>query len=112
MNLPATFKDEVELEEVMSRPSAELQQELARVPGHIMVLGVGGKIGPTLARMAKRAVPDRRVIGVARFSEAGLREKLQEHGVECIEADLLSRDALDKLPDAPNIVFMAGRKFG
>ena len=112
MNLPAAFKDEAELEEVMSRPSRELQEELARVPGDIMVLGVGGKIGPTLARMAKRAVPDRRVIGVARFSEAGLREKLQEHGVECIEADLLSRDALGKLPDAPNIVFMAGRKFG
>jgi nucleoside-diphosphate-sugar epimerase len=77
-----------------------------------MVLGVGGKMGPTLARMAKRASPQRRVIGVARFSEPGLREQLQAAGVECIAADLQSREALARLPDAPNIVFMAGRKFG
>jgi nucleoside-diphosphate-sugar epimerase len=82
------------------------------VPGDIMVLGVGGKMGPTLARMAKRAAPGKRVIGVARFSEAGLREQLERHGVECIAADLLSRDALAQLPDVPNIVYMAGRKFG
>src|SRR5262249_38237560 len=84
----------------------------ARVPGDILVLGVGGKMGPTLARMAKRVEPARRVIGVARFSEPGLRDKLRQHGIECIAADLLSRDALAKLPDAPNIMFMAGRKFG
>ncbi len=69
-------------------------------------------MGPTLARMARRATPGRRVIGVARFSEAGLRARLGSHGVECIEADLLSRDALARLPDAANVVFMAGRKFG
>jgi nucleoside-diphosphate-sugar epimerase len=86
--------------------------DLAKVPGDIMVLGVGGKMGPTLARMAKRAARDRRVFGVARFSEAGLREKLESHGVECIAADLLSREALAALPEVPNIVFMAGRKFG
>jgi nucleoside-diphosphate-sugar epimerase len=96
----------------MSRPSPQLAQALERAPGDIMVLGVGGKMGPTLARMAKRAAPGRRVIGVARFSEPGLREKLQQDGVECIAADLLSREALAALPDAPNIVFMAGRKFG
>jgi nucleoside-diphosphate-sugar epimerase len=96
----------------MSTPSAGLMADLAKVPGDIMVLGVGGKMGPTLARMAKRAARDRRVIGVARFSDAGLREKLESHGVECIAADLLSREALAALPDVPNIVFMAGRKFG
>jgi len=62
--------------------------------------------------MAKRADPSRRVIGVARFSQAGLREELTTHGIDCIEADLLSREALAGLPDAPNVVFMAGRKFG
>src|SRR6478736_8250889 len=112
MNLPERFADVHELEEVMSRPSQALAADLERVPGDIMVLGVGGKMGPTLARMAKRADPQRRVIGVARFSEAGLRGQLESHGVECIEADLLSRDALQRLPDAPNVVFMAGRKFG
>jgi nucleoside-diphosphate-sugar epimerase len=96
----------------MSAPSRELVATLGNVPGDIMVLGVGGKMGPTLARMAKRAAPGKRVIGVARFSEAGLREELERHGVECIQADLLSRDALAALPNVENIVFMAGRKFG
>lgn len=106
------FTDVEALEEAMSRPSQALVDALATVPGDIMVLGVGGKMGPTLARMAKRAAPGKRVIGVARFSEAGLRERLQSHGIECIEADLLSRDAIAALPEAANIVFMAGRKFG
>jgi nucleoside-diphosphate-sugar epimerase len=100
------------LEEVMTTPSAALTADLVRVPGDIMVLGVGGKMGPTLARMAKRASPSKRVIGVARFSEPGLRAQLQRHGIDCITADLLSRDALAALPDIANIVFMAGRKFG
>ncbi len=112
MSLPARFDDVTQLEEVMSRPSDALVQDLGRAPGDIMVLGVGGKMGPTLARMAKRAAPERRVIGVARFSQEGLRGELEGHGVECIEADLLSRDALADLPDAANIVYMAGRKFG
>jgi len=96
----------------MSTPSAALAAGLHKVPGDILVLGVGGKMGPTLARMAKRAAPGKRVIGVARFSEPGLREELQSQGVDCIAADLLSRDALAQLPDVPNIVYMAGRKFG
>ena len=112
MNLPTRFDTVAHLEDVMSTPSPALVAALARVPGDIMVLGVGGKMGPTLARMAKRAAPLKRVTGVARFSEAGLRERLQGHGVDCIEADLLSRDALAALPDAANIIFMAGRKFG
>jgi nucleoside-diphosphate-sugar epimerase len=112
MNLPARFEDVAHLEEVMSRPSDALSKDLGRAPGDIMVLGVGGKMGPTLARMAKRADPSRRVIGVARFSQPGLRGELEQHGIECIEADLLSRDALAALPHAPNVVFMAGRKFG
>lgn len=112
MDLPEKISDVAALEELMSRPSAELQESLARAPGDILILGVGGKMGPTLARMARRAAPDRRVIGVARFSEPGLRERLQGQGIECIEADLLSREALARLPDAAHVVFMAGRKFG
>ena len=112
LNLPSHFEDAAHLEDVMSNPSSALIAALASTPGDIMVLGVGGKMGPTLARMAKRAAPGKRIIGVARFSEAGLRERLQSWGVECVEADLLSRDALAALPDAANIIFMAGRKFG
>jgi nucleoside-diphosphate-sugar epimerase len=93
-------------------PSAELIDDLARVDGDIIILGVGGKMGPTLARMAKRAAPDKRVIGVARFSERGLREKLEEQDVECLQCDLLDRPALDRLPRLKNVVFMAGHKFG
>jgi nucleoside-diphosphate-sugar epimerase len=110
--LPVRIADLAALDELMSRPSPELVQALRQAPGDILVLGVGGKMGPTLARMARRADPGRRVIGVARFSEPGLREQLQQDGVECIAADLLSREALAALPDAPNVVFMAGRKFG
>lgn len=112
MTLPDFFRDEAELEEVMTRPSPALVEDLAAVPGDILVLGIGGKMGPTLARLAKRADPKRRVIGVARFSEAGLREKLEAWGIECIPADLLEREVVMRLPDAPNVVFMAGRKFG
>ena len=73
---------------------------------------MGGKIGPTLARLAKRAAPGKRVVGVARFSEKGLREKLTGCGVECIAADLLDREQIEALPKLANVVFMAGRKFG
>jgi nucleoside-diphosphate-sugar epimerase len=110
--LPTRFDDVEHLEDVMTTPSAALVATLRDLPGDILVLGVGGKMGPTLARLAKRAAPHKRVIGVARFSEPGLQARLQGQGVECIAADLLSRDALTALPDVPNVVFMAGRKFG
>ncbi|MSQ54115.1 MAG: NAD(P)-dependent oxidoreductase [Betaproteobacteria bacterium] len=110
--LPVSFPDVAALEEFMTQPSAALAADLARAPGDILVLGVGGKMGPTLARMAKRAAPDRRVIGVARFSERGLREKLEAQGIECVACDLLERAAVERLPRAPNVVFMAGHKFG
>ena len=112
MKLPPRFDSVDHLEDFMTEPSPALVADLARVSGDIVVLGVGGKMGPTLARLAKRAAPDRRVVGVARFSEAGLREALERHGVECIAADLLDRDAVARLPKLPNVIFMAGRKFG
>lgn len=111
-NLPAGFASVQAVEDFMTAPSAELVADLAATPGDIMVLGVGGKMGPTLARMAKRAAPNKRVIGVARFSEPGVREALERAGVEPIAADLLDRAALEQLPKAANVVFMAGRKFG
>jgi nucleoside-diphosphate-sugar epimerase len=110
--LPARFDDVESLEEFMTRPSQALADDLERVRGDIMVLGVGGKMGPTLARLAKRAAPDKRVIGVARFSEKGLKEQLERHDIETIASDLLDREAVARLPKAANIVYMAGRKFG
>ncbi|HEU4352975.1 MAG TPA: NAD-dependent epimerase/dehydratase family protein [Burkholderiales bacterium] len=105
------FADVERLEEYMTRPSAELEADLSAIED-ILVLGVGGKMGPTLARMAKRAAPKSRVIGVARFSEKGLREKLERQGIECIACDLLDRAAVERLPRAKNVLFMAGHKFG
>ena len=112
LNLPAGFADEETLEEFMTRPSPGLRADLEALDGDILVLGAGGKMGPTLVRLAKRAVPGKRVVAVARFSEPGLRESLHGHGVETVAADLLDRDAVAALPEARNVVFMAGRKFG
>lgn len=110
--LPPRFDNEAELEEVMTRPDAALVDDLARLDGDIAILGVGGKMGPTLARLAKRAAPGKRIIGVARFSEPGLEQALSSHGVECMKADLLDRAQVQRLPEVANVVYMAGRKFG
>ncbi len=110
--LPDRFRDVEHLEEVMTAPSAALSAALDNLPGDIIVLGVSGKIGPSLAQLAKRAAPGKRVVGVARFSEKGVREQLAGCGVECIEADLLDRKQIEALPKLANVVFMAGRKFG
>src|SRR5205823_11215549 len=98
VTLPDRFRDVAHLEDVMTAPSPELVAELGKLEGDIIILGVGGKIGPTLARLAKRATPDKRIVGVARFSEKGLREGLTQHGVECIAADLLDRAQIEALP--------------
>ena len=112
MKLPERFADVDHLEDVMTTPAPELVADLERLSGDILILGVGGKMGPTLARLARRAAPRKRVVGVARFSEPGLREKLESWGVECIACDLLERDEIERLPQIENLVFMAGRKFG
>jgi len=113
---PDTIANTTELDDLLSEPTPAAIDTLARLDGDIIVLGVGGKMGPTLARMARRASDaagvTRRVIGVARFTDDHQQAALQAHGVETIRTDLLARGALDGLPDATNVVFMAGRKFG
>src|SRR5437762_1145502 len=103
--LPDRFHDVAHLEDVMTTPTLELVAELAQVDGDLVILGVGGKIGPTLAQLAKRAAPGKRVVGVARFSENGLRERLAAKGIECIEADLLDRAQIEALPKLANVIF-------
>ena len=110
-DLPATVGSVAELDALLARPSQALIDDLARLDGDLMILGVGGKMGPSLARLA-RAACGKRVVAVARFSEAGLRDDLEQNGIETISADLLDRAALAALPDVRNIVFMAGHKFG
>ena len=111
-NLPDKIADIEALDELLCRPSQALIDDLSKVDGDIMVLGVAGKMGPTLAGLAKAALPNRRIIGVARFSEAGVEDWLRARGIETIHCDLLDETALNALPKAPNIIFMAGRKFG
>lgn len=104
------------LEERLSAPTEALLGTLSGVDGDIMVLGAGGKMGPTLARMARRAADSlgskRRVLAVSRFSSRGAADELRRHRVETISCDLLDREAVAQLPDAPNVIFMAGQKFG
>nr|WP_064689811.1 NAD(P)-dependent oxidoreductase [Rhodococcus qingshengii] len=108
---PEYFRDVDHLEDFMSTPTWELAEDLSHVPGDIMILGVAGKMGITLARVIKRAAPDKRVIGVSRFSEAGSQEQLERLGIETIKCDLLDRDAVNALPKVPNVIYMAGLKF-
>jgi hypothetical protein len=110
--VPDRIADVEELEELLSRPAAGVSEDLASVEGDLLILGVGGKVGPTLARMAKRAAPRKRVIAVARFSDPEVRRRLESWGVATIACDLFNRSSLEALPAAPNVIFMVGRKFG
>jgi hypothetical protein len=114
--LPHLIESEKRLDETMSRPSSELVRFARSLGGDLLVLGVGGKVGLTLAALAARAFREAgtsaRVIGVSRFSEPGQRERLEENGIETISCDLMDRSKLEKLPDAKHVVFKAGRKFG
>jgi hypothetical protein len=111
-----SIRDVEELDELLSEPTEGTIRALATLDGDIIVLGVGGKMGPTLARMAKRASEAagirRKVIGVSRFSSQRCEQRLQAWGVETIRCDLLDRASLAELPDAANVVYMAGMKFG
>jgi nucleoside-diphosphate-sugar epimerase len=105
-----------QLEDVLSEPTDAVVDTLCRLPGDVLILGVGGKMGPTLARMARRASDQagvrRRVIGVARFTDGRLQARLQSWGIDTIRCDLLDAGQCARLPEAPNIVFMTGMKFG
>jgi nucleoside-diphosphate-sugar epimerase len=110
--------DEAALDALLAEPRAATVAALARCPGDLVVLGAGGKMGPTLARMAIAAARladgprPRRVIAVSRFSSPRAEAALRDAGVHTIRCDLLDRNAVNALPDAANVVFMAGQKFG
>jgi len=115
-----TMLDKIEtieqLEDIMSYPTKDVVNAMSELEGDLLILGVGGKMGPTLAKLAKRAIDNSninsKVIGVSRFSVHGINKELRKSGIETITCDLLDDDQLFKLPDTPNVVFMAGRKFG
>lgn len=115
-NLPRTIDDVEQLEDLLSEPSPAVVELLGRIDGNFIVLGVGGKMGPSLARMLRRAADQsgrpRKIFGVSRFTSAELPARLRGWGVEPVAVDLLEPDALSGLPDAANVIFMAGMKFG
>lgn len=110
-----TFSSETDLEEALSRPTDAVIETLRNVEGDLVLLGVAGKMGPTLARMARRAWDavgkKNRVIGVARFSAGGQNE-LHAQGIETIGCDLLDERQVTQLPEASHVVMMTGMKFG
>jgi nucleoside-diphosphate-sugar epimerase len=116
MERPAVIEDVARLDELLSEPSDAAIEAMRRANGDVLILGVAGKMGPTLARMARRAMDaagvSHRIIGVSRFSSPHQQEALEAWGIETIRCDLLDQSALARLPDAPNVIFMAGRKFG
>lgn len=110
------IKDEEQLDEMISRPGKEVIEMLSRIDGDIIFLGVSGKIGPYLARMAKRACYEagvkKHITGVALFDSPGQQEGIEKHGIETIHGDLLDNDFLQSLPVTKNVFFLAGMKFG
>ncbi|HEY6975555.1 MAG TPA: NAD(P)-dependent oxidoreductase [Chitinophagaceae bacterium] len=108
-NIEAVYKS-------LLQPSDDLVADIAGIDGDIIILGVGGKMGPGLARVAKQAVDkagvNKNIIGVARFSEPGLQDELHKEGIETIHADLLDDDKLQALPEIKNVLYLAGTKFG
>lgn len=111
-----TLRDIAELEERLSRPSADDVDAMSALDGDLLILGAGGKMGPSLARLARRAIEkaggSKRILAVSGFGHGNLAAELAAEGIETIACDLLEPGALAKLPDIPNVIFMAARKFG
>tara|TARA_R110000868_G_scaffold108065_3_gene295368 strand:+ start:11723 stop:12757 length:1035 start_codon:yes stop_codon:yes gene_type:complete len=116
MDYPKYFKDENELEEALSRPTSNLAAMFRALEGDVILLGVAGKMGVSMARMAKRACNmagiEKRIIGVSRFSEKEQQSFLEESGVETIKGDLLDQEFINSLPEVSNVIYLAGTKFG
>ncbi len=111
------FASEAELEEALTAPGPGLIEDLARGSGDLVILGAGGKMGPTLAVLARRGLDAAgrsgdTVYAVSRFGDVAVRERLQSAGVQAIPFDLIENDDLSPLPDAESAVFMVGAKFG
>lgn len=115
-DLPETITTEEQLDEVMSLGSPKLLRMMKEIAGDIIILGSAGKIGVQLAMAAVKAIAKaggrNKVIGVSRFSDENARKKMASFGIETIKCDLLDRDLVGKLPKVPNVIFMAGKKFG
>ncbi|WP_162343638.1 NAD-dependent epimerase/dehydratase family protein [Cyclobacterium salsum] len=110
------MKTIAELEEKLSKPSPALVKDIQQIDGDILLLGVAGKMGPSLARLLVRAIQEagvtKEVFGVSRFSNESIKQELETEGIRCIRADLLDDGDLQALPLAKNVIYLAGKKFG
>ncbi|MFD1632124.1 NAD-dependent epimerase/dehydratase family protein [Pseudopedobacter beijingensis] len=110
------MEDLIALEQKLTRPSTKLIEDIKSIDGDIMLLGVGGKMGPSMGKLAARAIKEagisKRVIGVSRFSDEKARKELEDAGIETIACDLLNDEELFKLPEVKNVIYLAGHKFG
>jgi nucleoside-diphosphate-sugar epimerase len=111
-----SITSEADLEERLSRPPPAVVETFRRLAGDVLILGAGGKMGPSLARMAARANAaagtGARVVAVSRFGDEAARRRLEEAGITTVACDLLEPGALARLPRCPNVVYMPARKFG
>ncbi|MDZ7288887.1 MAG: NAD-dependent epimerase/dehydratase family protein [candidate division KSB1 bacterium] len=116
MKIPELINNIAELEDFMTTPSDAVVEAMRKMTGDLLILGVGGKIGPSLAILAKRAAGQagvkKRIIGVSLFPDLSVRDSLTRAGVETIACDLLEENALAQLPDIENVIYMVGMKFG
>ncbi len=114
--IPSTIQSVEQLEDLLSTPSPGVIEAAKQVEGDVMLLGIGGKMGPTLGRQLKKAFEKcgkkNRVTGVSRFSDQELKQRLESWGIETLSCDLLDRAALEALPDAQHIIHLAAQKFG
>ena len=116
IDYPEKIANDEQLEELLSCPTAEAVELFRKLDGDIIFLGIAGKIGPSLANMAKRACDvagvKKRIIGVSRFRDQEEKKQIESFGIETIQGDLLDRDFLESLPKVKNVFFLAGMKFG
>jgi nucleoside-diphosphate-sugar epimerase len=112
MPAPDVIETEAQLDDLLTQPSERLAQFAATIEGPLLVLGAGGKMGPSLAALAKRANPALEVIAVSRFNNPNARAWLDDRGIKTIPCDLLDESAVKSLPDGPNVIHMVGQKFG
>jgi len=116
IGFPETIENEKQLEELLSRPTADVVELFKTLEGDIIFLGIAGKIGPSIARMAKRACYEasvsKRLIGVSRFSDKQEKCLIESYGIETIQGDLLDTEFVKRLPQVKNVIFLAGMKFG
>jgi nucleoside-diphosphate-sugar epimerase len=113
---PETIETESELEEVLTRPHPRLVEFVRTLASPLLILGAGGKMGPTLARLARRAATagghELEVVAVSRFRDAQARQSLEAAGIRTLCCDLLEVASVARLPDAENLIHLVGLKFG